>query len=54
MYKVYVENYDALRLAKALRHSGTSTVMTYFNPTKEDKIKMMLEAEELLKAGGIE
>lgn len=51
MYKVLHEGYDELRLADALRHSNTSSVKKYFNPTEDDLIDFAIKQDALTKKG---
>jgi integrase len=53
MFKVYVENYDLLRLAKALRHSNINSAIIYFNPTEEDRKRFAHLSINLLEKGGV-
>lgn len=53
MFKIHYENYDIVRLGSALRHSGTSTVHIYFQPTEQDKQEMAKHTQTLLMKAGI-
>lgn len=46
MYKVQFEGYDEFRLAKALRHSDSHTVLKYFNPSISDKRSITRQVEK--------
>lgn len=51
MFKVLQEGFDALKLAYVMRHSNTSSVQKYFNPTEEDLIDFAIKQDELTRRG---
>jgi integrase len=51
MYKVLHEGFDELKLAHVMRHSSTSSVKKYFNPTEDDLIDFAIKQDELTKRG---
>lgn len=53
MFKVLIEDYDELRLQRALRHSNPLSCRAYFKPTKSDLKKFELIKKRLLNRGGI-
>lgn len=53
MFKVLIEDYDELRLQRALRHSNPNSCRAYFKPTAEDSRKFQILKDKLLKNGGI-
>lgn len=53
MFKVLIENYDELKLQRALRHSNPNSCRVYFKPTAADLRKFQLLKDKLLRNGGI-
>jgi integrase len=51
MYKVLIEKHRELGLARVLRHSSTSSVEVYFNPTEDDLIDFAIKQDDLTKRG---
>lgn len=51
MFKVLHEGFDELKLAHVMRHSSTSSVKKYFNPTEDDLINFAIKQDELTKRG---
>ncbi|MBJ8054424.1 site-specific integrase [Bacillus cereus] len=51
MFKVLHEGFDEIKLAYVMRHSNTSSVKTYFNPTEDDLIDFAIKQDELTKRG---
>ncbi|EJR53765.1 TPA: site-specific integrase [Bacillus luti] len=51
MFKVLSEGFDELKLAHVMRHSYTSSVKKYFNPTEDDLIDFAIKQDELTKRG---
>lgn len=51
MFKVLHEGFDELKLAHVMRHSNTSSVKKYFNPTEDDLIDFAIKQDELTKKG---
>lgn len=53
MFKVFIEDYDELRLQRALRHSNPNSCSAYFKPAAEESRKFQILKDKLLKNGGI-
>lgn len=51
MFKVLQEGFDELKVAHVMRHSSTSSVKTYFNPTEDDLIDFAIKQDVLTKRG---
>lgn len=51
MFKVLYEGFDELKLAHVMRHSRTSSVKKYFNPTEDDLIDFAIRQDKLTKRG---
>lgn len=49
MFKLLHEGFDELKLAHVMRHSNTSSVKIYFNPTEDDLIEFAIKQNELTK-----
>lgn len=51
MFKVLHEGFDELKLSYFLRHSNTSSVKKYFNPTEDDLNDFAIKQDVLTKRG---